>query len=99
MNRSVREVKLSKLMLSVAVRLYALLLLIYPRSFRREYGELMIQLFRDLMKDAMRQRGCLGSIEVWWRVAAELQATAWEQHLLDRPPPDHHRGSNLKSKI
>ncbi|MEG3863208.1 hypothetical protein [Microcoleus sp. herbarium12] len=44
----------------------------------------MIHLFRDLMKDAIRQRGCLGSIGVWWRVAAELPATAWEQHLLDR---------------
>jgi len=75
-------VKLSELMLSASLRLYTLLLLIYPRSFRREYGELTIQLFRDLMRDGIRQRGCLGAIEVWWRVVAQMPATAWQQHLL-----------------
>ena len=74
--------KLSELMLSASLRLYTLLLLIYPGSFRREYGELMIQLFRDLMRDRIRQRGYLGVIKVWWRVVAELPATAWQQHLL-----------------
>ena len=54
--------KLSELMLSASLRLYTLLLLIYPGSFRREYGELMIQLFRDPIGDAIRQRGCLGVI-------------------------------------
>jgi len=66
-------VKLSELMLSASLRLYTLLLLIYPRSFRREYGEFMIQLFRDRMRDGIRQRGCLGAIKVWWRVVAEAR--------------------------
>ena len=82
MNSSGGGVKLSELMLSASLRLYTLLLLIYPRSFRREYGELMIQLFRDMMRDGIRQRGGLGAIEVWWRVVAELPATEWQQHLL-----------------
>ena len=74
--------KLSELMLSASLRLYTLLLLIYPRSFRREYGELMIQLFCYPIGDGIRQRGCLGAIKVWWRVVAQLPATAWQQHLL-----------------
>jgi hypothetical protein len=69
-------------MLSASLRLYTLLLLIYPGSFRREYGELMIQLFRDPIGDGIRQRGCLGVIKVWWQVVAEFPATAWQQHLL-----------------
>ena len=56
--------------------------MLYPQSFRREYGELMIQLFRDMTKDAIRQRRILGVLEVWRRVAAELTATLWEQHSL-----------------
>jgi len=76
MNRSGGGVKLSELMLSASLRLYTLLLLIYPGSFRREYGELMIQLFGDPIGDGIRQRGCLGVIKVWWRVVAQLFATA-----------------------
>jgi len=53
MNWSGGGVKLSELMLSASLRLYTLLLLIYPGSFRREYGELMVQLFRDLMRDGI----------------------------------------------
>ncbi|MGL5062823.1 MAG: hypothetical protein ACRC62_22845 [Microcoleus sp.] len=40
----------------------------------------MLQLFRHLMSDAIRQRGVLGVIEVWWRVAVEVLDTLWEQH-------------------
>jgi len=65
MNRSGGGVKLSELMLSASLRLYTLLLLIYPGWFRREYGELMVQLLRDPIGDGIRQRGGLGVIKVW----------------------------------
>jgi hypothetical protein len=80
MNLSNAAVKLSELILSVAVTFYSWLLLLYPQSFRKEYGELMIQLFRDMTKDAIRHRSILEVLEVWWRVAADLTATLWEQH-------------------
>lgn len=82
MRWSKAAVKVSELILSVAVTLYSWLLLLYPQSFRKEYGELMIQLFRDMTKDAIRQRSILGILEVWRRVATELRATVWEQHWL-----------------
>ena len=34
--------------ISVSVWVYRGLLYAYPRSFRREYGEAMVQVFRDL---------------------------------------------------
>jgi hypothetical protein len=80
MRWSKAAVKLSELMLSVAVIFYSWLLLLYPQSFRKEYGELMIQLFRDMTKNAIRERSILGVLEVGRRVAVELTATVWEQH-------------------
>jgi hypothetical protein len=80
MNLSKAAVKLSELILSIAVTFYSWLLLLSPQSFRKEYRELMIQLFRDMTKDAIRQRSILGVLEVWWRIAADLTATLWEQH-------------------
>lgn len=97
MNWSGGGVKLSELMLSASLRLYTLLLLIYPGSFRREYGELMIQLFCDLIRDGIRQRGCLGVIKVWWRVVAELPATALQQHLLAWK--EKEKGKKINKKL
>jgi hypothetical protein len=73
---------LSKLALLASVRLYSLLIFVYPRSFRREYGAAIIMLFKDMSKDAIRQKGCLGMLSVWLLVLPELGATAREQHLL-----------------
>ncbi len=70
------------LALLVSIRLYSFLLFVYPSSFRREYGSAIVMLFRDMSKDAIRQRGCLGLLSVWSLVLPELGATAREQHLL-----------------
>ena len=35
------------LILRLAYRLYGLLLLVFPKAFRLEYGEAMLQVFRD----------------------------------------------------
>jgi hypothetical protein len=73
----------SLLVVSASVRLYGWLILLYPVSFRLEYGEEMIQLFRDLCWDEMKQgRGLLGLLKLWSRILAELQVTTKQQHLL-----------------
>jgi hypothetical protein len=53
-------------------RIYRRLLRAYPKSHRREYGELMIQLFRDQCQDAWRQRGMRGVLGHWLRALADL---------------------------
>ncbi|MBV9390211.1 MAG: hypothetical protein JOZ78_27610 [Chroococcidiopsidaceae cyanobacterium CP_BM_ER_R8_30] len=55
---------LSRLALLVSVRLYSLLLFVYPSSFRREYGAAIVMLFSDMSQDAVRQRGCMGLLAV-----------------------------------
>lgn len=41
--------------LIVSSRIYSFLLLAYPKTFRREYGSQMIQLFRDCYRSEMRE--------------------------------------------
>ncbi|HBB31843.1 MAG TPA: hypothetical protein DDZ80_05585 [Cyanobacteria bacterium UBA8803] len=70
-------------LISVSVYLYRCLLLLYPAPFRWDYGEEMIQLFRDLCWDEIREgRGCLGLLKVWVCVLSELRGTTREQHLI-----------------
>ena len=74
---------LTRLVVSTSVYLYRWLILVYPVSFRRNYGDEMVQLFRDLCWDEMKQgEGFLGLLNLWFCVLAELRATAREQHLL-----------------
>ncbi len=49
-------------MLNFSLRLYRLLLRAYPSAFRREYGALMAQLFRDGLRDAGRQGSFAASV-------------------------------------
>lgn len=49
-----------------SVRLYRSLLVAYPREFRQEFGDDMVQSFRDLMHLSSDRRG------VWWRTARDL---------------------------
>lgn len=55
---------------SRSIRLYRRLLFVYPRSFRQEYGDDLVQNFRDLLLfGADRQ-------DVWWRTAKDLLTSA-----------------------
>ncbi len=51
-------------------RIYRLLLVAYPRQFRNDYGEDLVQGFRDLMVYASDGRG------VWWRTTKDLISNA-----------------------
>ena len=75
---------------SASERLYAGLLALYPARYRREYGPLMAQLFRDLLRDTRWQVGSGGNAArarglaaLWLRVAAELGVTAAREHIAE----------------
>ena len=53
----------------ISERLYRVLLLAYPREHRREYGEPMVQLFRDQMR---RDGGGFRALVVWVQMIFDL---------------------------
>lgn len=50
------------------VRMYRLILLLYPRSFRREFGSEMTRLFEEIAGEAVERRGWIGLVPMWFRI-------------------------------
>jgi hypothetical protein len=71
---------LLKNILLVSERLYHLLLFAYPATHRREYGPLMVQLFRDLCRDSYRQKGFVGFVRLWSHVLTDTIVTVGVEH-------------------
>jgi hypothetical protein len=64
-------------------RLYQRLLAIYPAAYRREYGPLMLQLFRDLRREASRRGKRRDQAVLWLRVLGDVGTTAWAEHVAE----------------
>jgi hypothetical protein len=63
----------------VSERFYRVLLQLYPADYRREYGALMVQLFRDVAREKYRRQGLAG-MALWWCVTLlDLTLTVIEQ--------------------
>jgi hypothetical protein len=62
--------------LRVAVAAYGRLLVMYPPSFRREYGHQMLQVFRDCSREASRSGGALGLWRYWLAATGDLIVNA-----------------------
>ena len=58
-------------------RVYRWLLFAYPREHRREYGEPMVQLFRDRMR---RDGSGFRALAVWLHMVFDLIGSAFEEH-------------------
>jgi hypothetical protein len=70
----------SRSVLEFTVFLYRLILALYPRRFRREYGDDMLQLFRDMAREAWRERGLAGIAVVGLRTINDLALSVSEQY-------------------
>jgi predicted permease len=55
--------------------IYRALLRVYPREFRDEFGDAMVEFFRD-RDTAARRTGRLSTLRLWWRVALDLLRNA-----------------------
>jgi hypothetical protein len=60
--------------------LYRALLAVYPSEFRREYGGLMLQVFGDCCRRALREAGPAGLLPLWGRTMLDTVQAAVEQH-------------------
>ena len=64
-----------------AVKIYTMLLWLYPRAHRQEYGRLMVQLFQDQCWEAYAQQRFWGILRLWLRTLWDLVTTAIQEHL------------------
>lgn len=69
--------------MSVSVRIYCALLVAYPRKFREVYETQMVQVFRDVLRDAYRRNGIFGLIDLWLHTFADLLVTALIERIME----------------
>lgn len=62
---------------------YRALLVLYPRSFRREYGREMALAFRDICRRVVRREGTAGLLDLWLVTIADLMTTALKERLTE----------------
>ncbi len=63
-----------------SVRLYRRLVSAYPADFRREYGELMLQVFRDSCRRANMEGGSGALFALWVRTGLDYLKTIIEEY-------------------
>ncbi len=66
---------------SLAVSVYRILLLLYPKSFRRAYAAQMAQVFAASSRKASREGGALALARLCWFTLGDLLATALAERL------------------
>ena len=70
--------------LSVSVRIYRALLVAYPKKFREHDASQLVQVFRDSFRDAYRNDGMPGVIDLWFHICADLLVTALIERIMER---------------
>jgi hypothetical protein len=64
-----------------AERVYRGILSLYPADFRRRFGDDMVQLFHDRLRDARSGRVPGGEVGAWTALVADATTNAWLEHL------------------
>ncbi len=67
-------------MLKLSNWLYGLLLYSFPMPFRVRFGDTMRQTFRDQMRDALKQYGKAGALELWVFTCFDVLLSALAEH-------------------
>lgn len=67
----------------VSCQIYSRLLIFYPREFRRRFGGEMVQLFGDLLHQALIEHDLRGMVFLWCSAIWELVTVAVPLWLYD----------------
>ena len=70
--------------MSWSIRAYAILLHLYPPSFRREFGDSMLLVFGDLTRDVGSRAGVAGLTLLWMRTLVDLAVSLGRAYAGDR---------------
>src|ERR1043166_2492444 len=70
-------------MVRISIRMYERLLRLYPKRFRRHYGQPMWQLFRDQCREAWNDQAAYGLARLWLRVFADVGVTCCREHFTE----------------
>jgi hypothetical protein len=73
-------------------RLYSLILKLYPKRYRQEFGEEMKYVFSQSLKDAYSENGEQGIFYIWRRTITDVGKSLVIQHIENLP----HRQGNQK---
>ncbi len=66
-------------LIATSERIYTALLILYPTSYRRDYGPQMVQVFRDMSRDMYARQGVAGIARWWCATLLDLVRTTVEQ--------------------
>ena len=66
-----------------STRLFQMLLILYPASFRRDYGREMTLVFRDTCRQIQHRQGVVGLLELWLTTIVDLFSTALIERLAE----------------
>ena len=77
---------------TISERVYRLLLNIYPRPFRDEYGEEMAQLIRDQASQAWADHRVIGVLVLWLKVLWDTARSATAEHVATLDVHSNRRG-------
>lgn len=64
---------------SFSERLYRTLLVAYPEEFRRQYSEQLVQMFGDLRREELEQRGRIGFFVLWLHTLSDLAVSVFSE--------------------
>ena len=79
--------------------MYRLLLLLYPRGFRRRYGAEMAQDFDRLLEQARTEHGLPGAVGLWLGTAKDTLVSGVGERLFGRTTEDDYVEGTMKGVI